>query len=227
MKNKKKVILSITAAITVIMITLPFASADTINQIKKRTLILTNSSLVVKENEEEIIEEPAKKEYENIFIIGDSRSVGMRDTDEFNEKNHFYTARVGEGYRYLVDNLEGVIDKAGENDAVIINLGVNDLGNIDKYIDYINNYSDKANLFVCTVGPVDENKEKSHGYSVENSKIESFNMNMIAKLNKNIGIIEVYKELAKNGFDSPDGIHYVNSTHKDIIKLIDDKIYNN
>lgn len=227
MKNKKKVILSIAAAITVMIITLPFASADTISQIKKKTLILTNSSQIVEEEaEKEIIEEPAKPVYENIYIIGDSRSVGMRDTDEYNEKNHFYTAKVGEGYRYLTDNFESVLNKAGENDVIIINLGVNDLGNINKYIEYINNYADKTNLFVCTVGPVDEIKEKVHGYSVKNSEIESFNMNMMTKVNENVGIIEVYKELIKDGFDSRDGIHYTNDTYNNIIKLIDDEIYN-
>ena len=88
--------------------------------------------------------------------------------------------------------------------------GVNDLGNIQKYISYytklIKKYP-KTRFYIDSVNPVDEKTEASHGYSVRNAQIVSFNKKMRAGVGKN-RFLNTYSYLTENGFETSDGVHY-------------------
>lgn len=153
----------------------------------------------------------------NIYMLGDSRFVGMKDYD--NSSNHFYYAEVGKGYKYLVETWNNMGNLPNENDYIVINFGVNDLGNIDKYIDFINQMQSEtyAKIIVMTVNPVNETNEASHGYNIKNTTIDDFNRRISQETNSNIYIMDTNSFLTKNGFSSKDGIHFSSQTYENIL----------
>ncbi len=217
MDKRKKIIMCIMAVLLVLIITIPFAFADTKEGIRKDTIKINQPTVTTTNKEEE--KEETKTEYKNIYFLGDSRSVGMSYIDE--NKNHFYTAKVGEGYKYFSENYKSVIQKSTKDDAIIINFGVNDLGNAEKYIELINKMATetKSDIYFLTVNPVDEEKEASHGYKVKNSDIDSFNKKLKDGLSSKVTIIDSNSILKKEGFDTVDGVHYDNNTYKKILKI--------
>lgn len=217
MDKRKKIIMCIMAVLLVLIITIPFAFADTKEGIRKDTIKINQPTVATTSKEEE--KEETKTEYKNIYFLGDSRSVGMSYIDE--NKNHFYTAKVGEGYKYFSENYKSVIQKSTKDDAIIINFGVNDLGNAEKYIELINKMATetKSDIYFLTVNPVDEEKEASHGYKVKNSDIDSFNKKLKDGLSSKVTIIDSNSILKKEGFDTVDGVHYDNNTYKKILKI--------
>lgn len=73
----------------------------------------------------------------------------------------------------------------------VVSLGLNDLENVDKYVETLNQWSegsDKGFVFV-TIGYV--NETMSNG--ITNQQIESFNNTMKEKLNKNWKIVDLYQ----------------------------------
>lgn len=72
-----------------------------------------------------------------IIFIGDSRTVGMSKSVAI-EDNVFFVAKVGQGYDWFcstaIDAAEDIINSNDcDNWVIITNLGVNDLGNVEKY----------------------------------------------------------------------------------------------
>lgn len=174
--------------------------------------------------------EVKESEY-GIIVIGDSRTVGMKKVVDTKEENIFFTAKVGEGYNWFVKTGEVEAKSFIKNNSdidnwvVVSNLGVNDLGNVDKYSkEYIifkqNLESDFDNkdikLCILSVNPVDESKCKS----VSNSEIEKFN-NSIKKVatSNEIYFIDSYK-LVENILKTDDGLHYANSTYNGLYSYI-------
>ena len=165
------------------------------------------------------VENSTKNVEKNIFIIGDSRSVGMEKIDK--NISHFYTAEVGQGYNFLNKNYKDVLQKMSENDILVINLGINDLYNIEKYIDLINSIEINNKIYVVSVNPVDEQKELEYGYNIKNEDIISFNKSLKNKLNTSICFIDTYSVLKENSFDTLDGIHYTDETYISILDQIE------
>ena len=175
------------------------------------------------EEDIEIVEEKNKENTGDIYIIGDSRSVGMQKVDE--ASNHFYTAKIGEGYKFFNQNYENVLKQMSEDDTIIVNLGVNDLYNIDKYISLMNSLTDSCkNVFVVTVNPVDEEKEASYGYTVANSDIDAFNKKLNENLDEAITLIDTNTVLKSTGFVTADGLHYTNDTYELILNTINETV---
>ena len=211
MNKRKKIIMCILVVAVLAVATIPFVFADTPKTIRKDVIKVNQTTTFV--------EEETNKEYKNYYFLGDSRSVGMNSIDE--NKNHFYTAKIGEGYQYFSNNYKSVIEKSTGNDAIIINFGVNDLHNAEKYIELINKISSqtKSDVYFLTVNPVDEEKEINSGYKIKNSDIDNFNKKLKNGLSSSVKIIDSNSLLKRNGFNTIDGIHYTNDTYKNILHI--------
>lgn len=155
-----------------------------------------------------------------IIFIGDSRTVGMNNTVDIDSvENQWVVAKVGMGYDWLIsDGWVQAQQIMSDNKQIgswkiICNLGVNDLGNIDKYIDFYLENNDKYNITVVSVNPtVDECN------GVQCSDIEKFN-EKITEI-PNIEYIDTYDMLVQTGYNAPDGLHYDNKTYNKIYKII-------
>ncbi|MCQ2520863.1 MAG: hypothetical protein MJ105_00660 [Lachnospiraceae bacterium] len=158
--------------------------------------------------------------YGQYIFVGDSRFVGMSSVSK--ESNDVYIAEVGEGYYYLCQHLGEIQAEITTDTALIIGMGVNDLGNQEKYIRKINEMAGAFNcqVYFLTVNPVDESKTKAHGYNVTNEKIDEFNEAMMEQLLPNVRIIDSNSYLWSVGFESSDGIHYSGATSKEIYNFI-------
>ena len=218
MKKSKK-ILSLIIILLIIVVTFPFMFTDASASIVDNTVEFTNYRKVN-------IKEKSKNTYETLFILGDSRSVGMEYIDD--NISHKYTAKVGEGYKYFNDNYEAVLEKATVKDAIIINFGINDLSNIDKYIKLFNEIvkNTEAKIYFLTVNPVDEEKEIKNGYTIKNKDIDAFNEKMIKGLDSRIMVIDSNNILQEEGFETTDGIHFTKETYERILNIIEKQFDN-
>ena len=185
-----------------------------IKSISKIMVLLSSSLLLLN----------TKVKADDIYMLGDSRFVGMQQVDK--SENHKYYAEVGKGLSYLENYFNQIQDKVTENDKIVINFGVNDLENIDKYINCVNAFAGKtdAKIYYMTVNPVNEIKERSHGYNVKAKTVNSFNNKLKLGLNKEITILDSNQYLVGNTYSTRDGIHYTNDTYKDILKFINENI---
>ena len=157
-------------------------------------------------------------------FIGDSRTVGMEMYCGGNPDD-YWSAKNSMGYSWMVStgipNVEYLID---ENTDVVILMGVNDLGNVYQYIDYINQKAAEwkklgARTFFVSVTPVDDGRSPN----AKNSRIESFNAYAQENL-QDVYYIDAYNRI-RYTFGSPDGIHYDGSTYRDIYQIIDFYLY--
>ena len=168
-----------------------------------------------------------------IIFVGDSRTVGMETAvkSDSNLDNVYFVAKVGKGYNwfseYGVDRVNHIIETNTDvtNWQVVTNLGVNDLGNVDKYVDTYDELLatewTNVDLYYLSVNPVDESKCTS----VNNEDIIKFN----EKIKKQGNYINSY-EFVKSHMVTRDGLHYSNSLssdlcHRVISVLEDERIY--
>ena len=155
----------------------------------------------------------------NIFI-GDSRFVGMNNICKIDSnQDNYVIAKVGEGYNYLVNTaIQEATNIVASNESIetwniIICLGVNDLGNLNKYIEAYNNI-DKTNIniILVSVNPVEYHN------SITNEQIEEFN-NAIKEI-ENTKFIDTYSKLIEDGYNTTDGVHYDALTYNKIYSYI-------
>ena len=125
------------------------------------------------------IKQKERKEVRKIFI-GDSRFVGM-EAYLGTEDNEEYIAKISQGFHYL-SNEAMILAESKLTDKydykIIIGLGVNDLGNIDKYIDFYNNIDIKAEIYIVSVNPVAYHK------TISNYNISEFNNRIKNEVNE-------------------------------------------
>ncbi len=221
MKKSKKALIIMIVMLLVVVASLPLMFTDASASIKDNTVEVTNHKKI-----EIKVKEKSKNTYETLFIMGDSRSVGMSYIDD--STSHQYTAKVSEGYKYFNNNYEAVLEKATSKDAIVINFGVNDLSNVDKYIELFNKIAKntKAKIYFLTINPVDEEKETKNGYSIKNKDIDTFNEKMIRGLDSKITVIDSNSVLKEEGFDTTDGIHFTKDTYKKILSIIEKQFDN-
>jgi len=165
------------------------------------------------------------------IFIGDSRTVGMQAATGSEE---LHIAKVGEGYRWFTNSkTQKELEKAllgTINSKVVINLGVNDLGNVELYVAYYRQLIAKypeTNFYFLSVNPVEKTLAKRRGYNttyVNNTQIKAFNKKVKAAFRSNY--IDSYTYLTKNGYiaskgkATTDGIHYKVSTSKRIYNYV-------
>lgn len=155
------------------------------------------------------------------IFIGDSRTQGMMMSGVISNSNT--VAKVAQGYNWFNSTAINSANSMMGNNAhnIVIWLGVNDLANINNYF---NKYKELAqnswknhNIYIVSVGPVDDLKAKY----VKNSSINEFNNNM-ANLIKNSSInnlrfISINYSISQ--YDS-EGLHYGASDYKNIYNSI-------
>ena len=162
--------------------------------------------------------------YNNVVLIGDSRFYGQSNYKFENSKTS-YLAKSGEGLNYLKSVENQMKQSDSENSAYVINMGVNDLYNVDNYISYINSLATKykGDIYYLSVNPVDEAMEKQYGYQVKNSDINKFNDKMRSGL-KNVTYLDSNAYLKSNGFATTDGVHYTKDTYNKIYNYISSNV---
>ena len=103
--------------------------------------------------------------------------------------------------------------------AVVILMGVNDLHNSNKYVEYINenisSWTESGSKFYfATVMPC------SGKYEHLNTSIASFNEKIKSSLSKDVKIIDTNSYLTSTGFESKDGLHYLKNTSDKVHQYI-------
>ena len=160
----------------------------------------------------------ARQSTRTVFI-GDSRTVGMQIYVDSLE-NEFWSAKNSMGYSWMVRSGVPAVDGLiGKNTDVVILMGVNDLGNVASYVDYMNEKAAEwkergARTFFVSVTPVIDSKSPN----AKNSRIESFNAYAQENL-KNVIYIDAYNRI-RYSFGSPDGIHFDAATYREIYRII-------
>lgn len=156
-----------------------------------------------------------------IVWLGDSRTVGMKSA--VSEGDNEWIAKVSMGYDWFVnDAVKEAKSKISKGDTVVFAFGVNDLGNIDKYISKLNELAKadwkEANVIAMSVNPTDPNKYKG---GATNQAIEDFNKKLKSGIDSKIKYVDTYSQIKDKVKDhSSDGLHYDNSLYKEIYDLI-------
>ena len=170
---------------------------------------------------------------DNFIFIGDSRTVaykGIVDIDKYDFIT--FISEVSKGYDWLkdtaIEKLNTRFDTTDLSYNVVLNLGVNDLQNVDKYIDMYNELAEKNpkhNFFVVSVNKVDTVKMNKNGYAtIENSQIEEFNSKMRNSLSNKIHFIDSYSYFKDKNLETNDGVHYTDEVSSEILDYICDYI---
>lgn len=180
-------------------------SADVINLISENTTTENENINYDNDNDNDTI-------YELPSVwIGDSRTVGLS-----NYVNIDCIAEIGCGINYFWNNYNYIESLRGYN--IYINLGVNDLYNIDNYIYTFNTMSDdflnNNNIYIISVNPC------NYDYTYLNCDIIDFNYQLSTSLDNRYKYIDTYNYLASYGFDTVDGLHYTEYTYYDIYNYV-------
>lgn len=173
--------------------------------------------------EEGTISRPADTEAsqkDKLIFVGDSRTEGIRDAVH---DDSIWSCLSSMGYDWMVSTGVPQIEaEIVDNTSVIILMGVNDVHNLNKYVQYINEKAKEwtdlgASTYFVSVGPVENDPY------VTNEQIESFNAAMEANL---IGVtyIDVYSHLMETGYSTLDGTHYPEDVSLEIYNYILDNL---
>lgn len=161
-------------------------------------------------------EHPETFTNDKLIFIGDSRTEGIRDAVH---DDSIWSCLSSMGYEWMVSTgVPQIEEDIEDNTAVIILMGVNDVYQVEHYIQYINEKTKEwadigAVTYFASVGPVEKDPY------VTNEEIENFNEQMESGL---IGVkyIDVYSHLTEKGFSTVDGIHYPDEVSIEIYNYI-------
>lgn len=149
---------------------------------------------------------------EKVIFIGDSRTVGMRNTVNSSD---LWSCKESIGLDWMkqtgVPQIESYIIQGS---AIVILMGVNDLYNVDNYVSYINGKKNDwinkgAKVYFVSVLPT------SGSYEQLNSEIDLFNNKIKTSLDS-VKFIDTNSYLKSTGFETIDGLHYDNATYQKI-----------
>lgn len=180
---------------------------------KKATKATKKTTKATKAKKKKVSPAPtAKPKYTQYLFVGDSRTVGLDDAVDGVSS----IAKVGATVDYLKSVLDNVTKVKGKN--VIFNFGVNDLGNINKYITVYKSlpkeFKENNNVIIMSVNPTDGSK-----YGSWNTDIDKFNKKIKANLPSGVKYLDTNSTLKKEGFSTRDGVHYKAVTYKRIARL--------
>ncbi len=155
-----------------------------------------------------------------IVFIGDSRTVQLERAVDYDKTFCYFVAEVSMGYDWMrstgVPQADGLIT---DRTAVVINMGVNDLANAERYAEYVNELYSRwtgrgAKVWYMSVNPVGPQA------SVTNEQIDEFNSTMREKLNSGIKWIDTNSMLMQQGFTAGDSLHYDEKTYQKIYDFV-------
>lgn len=181
---------------------------------------------------------------ENIIFVGDSRTSGLKNAmidkgasiSNLAATQHVYfVSDIGKGYDWLsdtgIDKVNNIIsNNEGIKFTIVVNLGVNDVGNCIKYYTELNRLASNdwssCRVVFQTVGAVDNTKAEESGSSVTNGAIDNFNTEMKNNLNQNVQFVDTTSDMYNDNKDglkagyavSSDGIHYTNQTSLKLLR---------
>ena len=147
---------------------------------------------------------------QNTIYVGDSRTVGLCTALGLSN----CVAEVGRGYSWLVSTAEAKVKEildasSGQTFTIVVNLGVNDLGNVQNYIQKYRELATGSwsghKIVITAVAPVDDALASRNGYSVTNSAINSFN-NTMSTISLDGG--SYCPATASVEYSGTDGLHY-------------------
>lgn len=147
---------------------------------------------------------------QGVIFVGDSRTVQMQGAVGLSAAK--FIAENSKGYAWFKDVAIPMIDaNVGKGSKIVINLGVNDPGNIDNYIALVNakafEWNAKgAKVYYATVNPVSENPYTSQ------TQVDYFNSKLLPGL-VGVGIIDTNTFLKTNGYALVDGLHFTDATY--------------
>ncbi len=156
-----------------------------------------------------------------VIIIGDSRAQEMHDVT--GDAGCLWSYKIGSGYEWMVsEGVPAVEGSIGENSAVVIMLGVNDVIDsfrISMYADYINQKAAEwkelgAETFYVSILPVDD----SRSVTEHNVDIDYWNIRIQQLLSDDVIYMDVSGALGGN-FGTVDGLHYTADTYQTIFDL--------
>ena len=172
-----------------------------------------------------------------VVFIGDSRTVQMYAylNNNWNGANYssggvhvvgndIYVSEGAMGLNWMKNTgIPAAKQYFTSGTAIVILMGVNDLGNAKNYIDYVNSNVSKwkangSSLYFVSVNPCDGK------YSHLNSKIQNFNAQVKNGLSSEVGWIDTHSQLNSVGFSTTDGLHYNKGTYQTIYNYIKSRV---
>ena len=152
------------------------------------------------------------KNVSGVILVGDSRFVQMQASVGANSCT--WIAESSKGYVWFEEKAIPRIDNCvGSGSKILINLGVNDPGNIQKYITLVNTKAAEwtakgATVYYASVNPVWENPY------VTEAQVEYFNSQMQSGLSADVHWIDSHSYLISVGYRLVDGLHYSSETYQ-------------
>lgn len=152
-----------------------------------------------------------------MVFIGDSRFVQMEEA--VGENPYVWIAESGKGLDWFeekgVQRADAVI---GTGTRVLINLGVNDVRNIDRYIEFFNQKAAEWTLRGAVVYYASVNPVWTNPY-VTKEQVEAFNQKLQANLAPYVTWIDSYSWMRAAGMRIVDGLHYDEATYRNLYAL--------
>lgn len=154
------------------------------------------------------------KNVAGVIMVGDSRFVQMQNS--VGENPCTWIAESSKGYKWLNETAVARIDNCvGQGTKILINLGVNDPGNLSKYLELVNAKAEEwvgkgAKVYYSSVNPVWENPY------VTEEQVKYFNTQMQSGLSANITWIDSHSYLDSIGYRLVDGLHYSSETYQNL-----------
>lgn len=162
----------------------------------------------------EVIPVTEVKNVAGVIFVGDSRFVQMKNC--VGENPCTWIAESSKGYKWLNETALARIDNCvGKGSKILINLGVNDPGNIQKYLSLVNAKAEEwtskgATVYYASVNPVWENPY------VTEEQVQYFNSQLQSGLSGNIHWIDSHTYLNTIGYKLVDGLHYNSETYQNL-----------
>ncbi|MBD5548997.1 MAG: SH3 domain-containing protein [Lachnospiraceae bacterium] len=154
------------------------------------------------------------KNVAGVILVGDSRFVQMQESVGANSCT--WIAESGKGYTWFeekaIPRIEGCV---GRGTKILINLGVNDPGNHQKYLTLVNAKAAEwtamgATVYYASVNPVWENPY------VTEEQVEYFNSQMQNGLSADVHWIDSHSYITSVGYKLVDGLHYNSETYQNL-----------
>lgn len=152
-----------------------------------------------------------------VIFWGDSRTVGMSYSVEKND-NEYFVAKSEMGYQWFVQSIETARMQVTQKTAVVINFGVNDLIDYEKYSEKINELQRlwPCKIYYMSVNPVDDERLSAKGSTLTNELIDEFNTKIQGLLSPEITYIDTNAYMKASGYKTTDGLHYDKETYQKI-----------
>lgn len=178
---------------------------------------------------------PDLNRYSSVIMVGDSRTVRMRQTLESqncgaNMSGARFVAASGqglkwfetEGYTLLKNQIRHVNPTSSKPAAIVFNLGINDLSRISEYIAYMNQIAPElqamhCKLFYMSLNPINSVMIEKTGRLSRRTEAgtRDFNSRLKTGLSGNYTYIDSYSWLMKTGFGTCNGKNGKDSSEDD------------